>query len=767
MSQTIDIETLNNLPAAELVKIIIDLQQHIQEKDNIEEEIEKNYHLQNTISSILQAFLGNMSLEQQLKYVLELIISLPWFDILIKGSIYLMDEEKQELFLYTYHNLPEEIVRNCGRIALDKGFCGLAATKGEILYSDPQTNKQLCLNNCKGENDQCQYCIPIMNINKTMGIINIYVKKEHQESQDAKDFFSIVANIVAGIIDHKKTEKELEKHRNNLEDIVKLRTEELSEANINLMEAIQKVEKASKLKSEFLANMSHEIRTPINGILGMTELLKKEPFNEEQKEKLRIISISTNALLDLVNDILDLSKIEAGRLELESIPFNINNLIEEKLKMFQYTAKNKGLELMHQIQDSIPEFVKGDPARIQQIVINLVNNAIKFTKEGGITITVNILEENNNSLVLIFSVKDTGIGIESDKTEVIFDSFRQADGSHSRQFGGTGLGLAICKQLVTLMKGRIWVESKVNEGSEFKFTVEFTKLSPTELNELKTEIKANEEVQKKIRPLKILLAEDYIINQKVAIGLLSINNHKVTLANNGKEAVDWYKKERFDIVLMDIQMPEMDGMQATTIIRELEKQNNHRTPIIALTAHAIAGDREKYMESGMDDYLTKPINSEHMEQMLQKHTAFISDQELEVNKKPQQPPVIMEQPKVIIEAPLDIEQSIREFKGNAELVHAILDEFLSKIIENQIVLIKEAIDTGNYETIRAEAHSIKGGTANIKANFLSLAAKELEFAAKDSNLENCKNFFEKLLYEKDRLKNYYYQEVKNESNDNR
>ncbi len=382
-----------------------------------------------------------------------------------------------------------------------------------------------------------------------------------------------------------------------------------------LYQAKASAEAANRAKSEFLANMSHEIRTPMNGIMGMTDLALDAGPTPELQKYLSNIKISAQSLLKILNDILDFSKIEAEKIEMEAIPFQLHHIIHEIISVQTLQAREKNLELIFGISPDTPHHLIGDPGRLRQIIINLISNAIKFTKKGGIRLTVEEESRTHSRSMLHFTVSDTGIGIPKSKQKQIFQAFSQADGSTTRQYGGTGLGLSISSQLVKLMGGQIWVKSKPGKGSDFHFTVklEINHIQQEQINNKKQTI-TSQISREQIQKYRILLAEDNLVNQMVAKRLLENQGHNITTARDGKEALGAFKKKSFDLVLMDIQMPGMDGFETTAAIRQRERKakNSTRIPIIAMTAHVMKDDREKCMEAGMDGYISKPIDPESM-----------------------------------------------------------------------------------------------------------------------------------------------------------
>jgi signal transduction histidine kinase/response regulator of citrate/malate metabolism len=444
-------------------------------------------------------------------------------------------------------------------------------------------------------------------------------------------------------------------------------------------------EESAKAKADFIANMSHELRTPLGAILGFADLLQKMELGDIQREYIDAINTSGKSLLSIINDILDLSKLDAGRFIIESVPFSVPELMHSVQVMFSSKAAAKAIRLSCSVDMAINYQVSGDPMRLTQILVNLIGNAVKFTESGGIYINCIVEKEEENQVQLCFSVRDTGIGIEADKLEHIFDRFTQADTDITRKYGGTGLGLAITKQLIELQGGQITVSSHKGKGTEFQFIIPYVK-SAEQITMPRLEPAASHHFHS-IK--KILIVEDNLMNQKLASIILQNNGFEVIIARNGKKAVEVLSQQSVDLILMDIQMPVMDGYKTTKAIREL----NITTPIIATTAHALSGEKEKCLQAGMDDYLPKPFRETDL---LNKIAAWAK------HHKPIEQATNTEQPV----AGIDLSFLMLQTKNNKSFVLEMINIF-RKQNPKDINALKKAVEKADYKAIYKTAHTIR------------------------------------------------------------
>jgi two-component system, sensor histidine kinase and response regulator len=690
-------------------------------------------------------------------------------------------------------------------------------------FSSPRTDAFRKANICSAVG------FPIIIRGELVAVLEFFAFKKHPEDTALLWILQSVGEQVGQVIERKRNEE-------------------------SLRIAHDAANAANKAKSDFLANVSHEIRTPMNGIIGMTELLLDTEMTPMQQDYLRMVESSGEALLTLINDILDFSKIEAGRLDLESIPFDLRESLGDTMKLLGTRAHRQGLELAFSVAPDVPEFLIGDPARLRQVVVNLVGNGIKFTTAGEVILSVVLQATEDDVAVLTVSVTDTGIGISPDKIDDVFTAFEQADTSTTRKYGGTGLGLAISSRLVALMGGEIQCESEVGKGSTFTFTTKLGiardvvrparnpvvlsnthvlivddnatnrtilndmcsnwGMTPTIVADAATALKQLqaadstpyrllltdvnmpdedgfalcEQIRSKaefsdlkiimltssgrpedperrarmgvsshlLKPVKqselfnaivtvlgvtdvekdtvpaavkdthrtttglsVLLAEDNLVNQTLATGVLKKYGHTVTLACNGREAVEIYADGCFDVILMDVQMPILDGFAATAEIRELQRQSGQVTPIIAMTAHAMKGDRERCIEAGMDEYLSKPIRAKQLAEMLANVVGSGDPQNITQVAKPSDE-TIVEKASVI-----DWEYALDNVDGDRNLLKAVIDAFLT---ESQQLLdnVQAAVDDSNPKTLHRAGHTLKGALLSLGAPNPAHLSKSLE-----------------------------------------
>ncbi len=585
-------------------------------------------------------------------------------------------------------------------------------------------------------------------------------------------------------------DEKLEQHRNHLEEMVNRRTAELDKSLAELKTAKEAAEAASIAKSRFLNNISHEILTPMNGILGMSELLLSEHLNETQRKYAEFIQSSGRNLLDMFNSVFDFSRMETRRLELSEKDFHLHELVKETADFFADKARYKGLTLQCDIQENVPGRICGDPMRLRQILVNLISNALKFTPEGSISISVFGIPEDPHRIG--FRVKDTGIGIPEKMHVLIFEPFTQADDSLTREHQGAGLGLSIAKQLAEMMGGGIRVESRIGKGAEFSFTIAYRQPGQeTDPGDSKSDIPEKTENRENgseelscanaVWPVRVLLVEDNPVNRFVAQKILEPLACTVDTASNGIQAVEMFSRSVYDIVFMDCQMPKMDGYTATQEIRKYEGQisPNRHTPVIALTAHALEEDRTLCLAAGMDDFITKPFLPEYLESALKKWCSPEKKEsgtvlEAEDRKTGAEPSVPQENhasaDNVESSEPVDrkVLDNIRRLqqKGKPDILKKVLSHYLEHT-PGLLDEMEKAVQQGNMKAISETAHSMKSGSGNVGAMPLFELCRKMEAIGlgrnTEGNTDTAEKVFAEIRKEYEKVKIFLHKEMEKQT----